>query len=112
SAAEPTDLTWRAGAAWCLAEAGERDRVSDLLRRTTPEAAAAVDENYLWWATVAGFADAVAIVGDPAWAEALSEMIAPFSGHNCTLGVASFNGAADHWLGVLATTCGRFEDAE
>jgi hypothetical protein len=111
SAAEPANLTWRAATAWCLAESGEGDRAADLMRRITPEAAAAADKNYLWWATVVGFADAASLLGDRGWAEVLYEIAAPFAGNNCTLGVASFNGAIDHWLGVLATTGGRFDDA-
>jgi len=39
------------------------------------------------------------------------DLAAPYAGHNCTLGVATFLGAADHWLGVLAGTAGRFTQA-
>ena len=49
-----------------------------------------------------GFSGAVDLVGDRRWAEALYDLAAPYAGRNCTLGVASFLGAADHWLGVLA----------
>jgi len=111
SAAEPANLAWRAVTAWCLAEGGYGERAADLLRRTTPEAAAAADENYLWWAVFVGFSDAVDLLKDRRWAAVLYDMASPYAGHNCTLGVASFFGTVDHWLGVLAGVRGRFSDA-
>jgi len=110
SASEPANLAWRAVTAWCLAEGGARDRAADLLRGTTMDAAAA-DQNYLWWAVVVGFADAADLLGDRGLAEILYGLAAPYAGNNCTLGVASFFGAVDHWLGVLATVTGRFTEA-
>ena len=58
-----------------------------------------------------GFSGAVDLVGDRRWAQALYDLAAPYSGSNCTLGLASFLGAADHWLGVLATAAGRYTEA-
>ncbi len=111
SAAEPANLAWPAITAWCLAEAGARDRAADLLRRTEPASTADADKNYLWWAVIVGFSGAVDLVGDRQWAQALYDLAAPYAGSNCTLGLASFLGAADHWLGVLAGTAGRFTEA-
>jgi len=111
SAADPGNLAYPAITAWCLAEAGAGDRAAELLGRTDPAAAADADKNYLWWAVIVGFSGAVDLVGDQRWAEALYELAAPYAGSNCTLGVASFLGAADHWLGVLATAAGRYSDA-
>ena len=97
--------------AWCLAEAGDRDRAAELLRRTAPASAAGADKNYLWWAVIVGFSGAVDLVEDRRWAEALYDLAAPYAGSNATLGLASFLGAADHWLGVLAGAAGRFTEA-
>ena len=111
SASEPANLAWHAVTAWGMAEGGERDRAADLLRRTTPDAVAAADKNYLWWAMIVGFADAVDLLQDPRWADVLYDLAAPYAGNNCTLGLASFLGAVDHWLGVLAASAGRFTEA-
>jgi hypothetical protein len=97
--------------AWCLAEEGALDRAADLLRQTEPAAAAKADKNYQWWAVIVGFSGAVDLVGDRQWAEVLYDLAAPYAGHNCTLGMATFLGAADHWLGVLAGVAGRFTEA-
>ena len=111
SAYEPANIAWPAITAWCLAETGALDRAADLLHRTGPAAAAAADKNYQWWAVIVGFSGAVDLVGDRQWAEVLYDLAAPYAGHNATLGVATFLGAADHWLGVLAGVAGRFTEA-
>jgi transcriptional regulator with XRE-family HTH domain len=111
SVAEPANLAWPAITAWSLAESGATDRAAELLGRTDPASAAAADKNYLWWAVVVGFSAAVDLTQDRRWAQALYELAAPYAGSNCTLGLASFLGAADHWLGVLAGTAGRFTEA-
>jgi tetratricopeptide (TPR) repeat protein len=111
SVAEPANLAWPAITAWSLAESGVRDRAAELLRQTEPGSAADADKNYLWWAVIVGFSAAVDLVEDRRWAGALYDLAAPYAGSNCTLGLASFLGAADHWLGVLATAAGRFTEA-
>jgi hypothetical protein len=111
SAYEPANIAWPAITAWCLAETGALDRAAGLLHRTGPAAAAGADKNYQWWAVIVGFSGAVDLVGDRKWAEVLYDLAAPYSGHNATLGVATFLGAADHWLGVLAGVAGRFTEA-
>jgi transcriptional regulator with XRE-family HTH domain/tetratricopeptide (TPR) repeat protein len=111
SAYEPANIAWPAMTGWCLAETGALDSAAELLHRTGSPAAAAADKNYQWWAVIVGFSGAVDLVGDRQWAEVLYDLAAPYTGHNCTLGVATFLGAADHWLGVLAGVAGRFTEA-
>ncbi|HEX6451594.1 MAG TPA: AAA family ATPase [Trebonia sp.] len=111
SASDPANHAWSASTAWCLAEAGARNRVADLLRELGPASAAQADKNYVWWAVLVGLSDAVDLTGDRQWAQALYDLAAPYAGNNCTLGVAVFLGAVDHWLGVLAGTAGHFNEA-
>ncbi|MCL2581284.1 MAG: AAA family ATPase [Streptosporangiales bacterium] len=111
SASDPGNPVWTAVTAWSLAEAGETGRASALLGSVGPGPAAAADKNYLWWALVVGLSDAAVLTGDAGWARALYDLAAPYAGHNATLGVATFLGACDHWLGVLAGTAGRTADA-
>jgi transcriptional regulator with XRE-family HTH domain len=111
SAYEPANIAWPAVTAWCLAETGALDQAADLLHRITPDGAATADKNYQWWAVIVGFSGAVDLVGDRQWAEVLYDLAAPYAGQNATLGVATYLGAADHWLGVLAGVAGRFTDA-
>jgi hypothetical protein len=60
---------------------------------------------------IAGFSGTVDRTGDRRWAEVLYDLAAPYAGHNATLGVATFLGAVDHWLGVLAGVAGRYTEA-
>jgi DNA-binding XRE family transcriptional regulator len=111
AAEQPGVPAWPAITAWCLAETGAGDEAAALLRSADPDAVAAADKNYLWWALIVGFAGAVDLTGDPRWAARLHEIVLPYAGRNATLGLASFLGAADHWLGVLAAAAGRTEEA-
>ena len=111
SAYEPANIAWSAIKAWCLAETGALDEAAGLLHAMTPEAAGTADKNYQWWAVIVGFSGAVDLVGDRQWAGVLYDLAAPYAGRNCTLGTATYLGAADHWLGVLAGVAGRFTDA-
>ena len=111
SASDPAKPAWRAAAAWCLAEAGDHDRTAGLLRDIGIAAAAEADKNYLWWAVIVGLSNAAGLTSDAGWARALYELAAPYAGNNCTLGVATFLGAVDHWLGVLAAAAGRTAEA-
>jgi tetratricopeptide (TPR) repeat protein len=112
AAYEPSNIAWPAILTWCLAETGDLDRAAELLRRTEPAAAAAADKNYQWWAVMVGFSGAVDLLRDRQWAEVLYDLTAPYAGYNSTLGTATFLGAADHWLGVLAGAAGRFSEAD
>jgi tetratricopeptide (TPR) repeat protein len=111
SASEPANHAWPTATVWCLAEAGARNRAADLLREMGPASAAEADKNYQWWGAIVGLSNAVDLVGDREWAQALYDLAAPYAGNNCTLGVATFLGAVDHWLGVLAGAAGRFTEA-
>jgi hypothetical protein len=53
SVSEPAELTWPAVTAWCLAEAGARDRAAGLLHRMKPASAVAADH---WLGVLAGVA--------------------------------------------------------
>jgi tetratricopeptide (TPR) repeat protein len=111
SAYEATNMAWPAITAWCLAETGDLARAADVLRRMGPATAASADKNYQWWAVIVGFSAAAELLTDRQWAEVLYDLAAPYAGHNATLGVATFLGAADHWLGVLAGVAGRYAEA-
>ena len=108
---EPANLAWPAIRAWSLAETGNLGGAAALLGRTDPAVAVRADKNYQWWAVIAGFAGAADLTGDRRWAAVLYDLAAPYSGRNATLGVATFLGAADHWLGVLAAAAGDYAGA-
>src|SRR5207244_908557 len=79
SGQEPETLTWWALMAWAHAEAGEVDQVRRLLDAITPDVAAAMDKNFLWWGTIVPFTHAVAVARDREWAGVLYDLAAPYA---------------------------------
>jgi hypothetical protein len=61
-------------------------------------------------ADLVALAGACAQLGDRAAAARLAELLAPWSGHHLAAGHI-YLGAADHHLGILAATAGRWEDS-
>src|SRR5262249_30890789 len=70
---------------------------------------ASLDLDEGWPFSVAYLSTAIALLGDAAPAARLYELVAPRAGMN--LGVIAFLGPADLYLGLLAHTTGRFDDA-
>jgi tetratricopeptide (TPR) repeat protein len=108
---DPSNLTWSASLAWITAETEDLERTQTILGELTPAAVARIDRNYLWFGTIAGFAQAAAAVGDRDWAAALAERAFPYATRSCTLGLLSFNGAMAYHLGVLLDVLGRWDEA-
>jgi DNA-binding CsgD family transcriptional regulator len=67
----------------------------------------------LWLASLVYLADAAAILGDAAAAEALYAELAPYEGSNVMIGhLVVCYGAADRYLGMMAAQLGDWERAE
>jgi tetratricopeptide (TPR) repeat protein len=109
--AESSAGAWRPGVAVLLAELGmahEARRELDRVRREGFDQL----RSSLWVASLTYLADACAIVGDEELAALVYPELAPLSGGNVVVGhgVACF-GAADRFLGLLATTLGDHDRA-
>jgi class 3 adenylate cyclase len=73
----------------------------------------AVPANFLWLYTMTMAAEACAGLGDAGRAADLSERLAPYHELLVTnLGGATATAAVAHYLGLLATTLGRFDEAD
>jgi len=91
-----------------LAYAGQgRD---DEARRALQEAMAGGLGGQPTVANLVALAGACAQLGDGAAAARLAELLAPWAGHHLAAGHI-YLGAADHHLGILAATAGRWEDS-
>jgi hypothetical protein len=96
---------------WALAGVGHtRSLARNLADRDVAELAE-VDASYNWLMSVVGAAIAATTAGDPAWAAAAHDALAPYSGRNCVMGYAAYLGAVDHHLGTLAAVLGRPDEA-
>jgi DNA-binding CsgD family transcriptional regulator len=97
---------WRPGFAALLAELGMDEEARRELARVREEGFDGLRSN-LWLASLTYLADACSAVGDDALAAQLYPELAPLAGGNVVIGhgVACY-GAADRYLGLLATTLG------
>jgi class 3 adenylate cyclase len=67
--------------------------------------------NSTWLFTVASLAEVCAFLRDERRAETLYGLLVPFAGRNVTINALSALGAVSRYLGLLAATLGRSEDA-
>ena len=94
-------------AAWIAVESGDHAAAEAVLAGLTPESVTAADRNFHWWYLMVGLSHTVCGLADADWADALYQLIVPFSSHNCRVGQATFLGCAEYYLGSLARVAGR-----
>ncbi len=103
---DPAALNLWALQAWAEASTGDAGRARAVLAERPPSDLAAADPAYLWLLSAVGAAVAASTVGEPGWAEAARDALAPYSGRNCVMGYAAYLGAVDHHLGTLDLVLG------
>jgi class 3 adenylate cyclase/tetratricopeptide (TPR) repeat protein len=100
-----------AAVALAFCELGRHDEARAVFDRIALDASS-VPANFLWLYTMTMAAEACAGLGDVGRAADLSERLAPY--HERLVGntVLGATGAVAHHLGLLATTLGRFDEAD
>jgi hypothetical protein len=92
-------------------ELDDEDTARSLVAGFAADCFAGVQFNNLWVTTLANAAAVSARLADTEWADCLYGLLQPFAGQlPLSLGVAY--GSVDHYEGLLATTLGRFVEAE
>ncbi|HEX8086597.1 MAG TPA: AAA family ATPase [Solirubrobacteraceae bacterium] len=106
------DLAWVPWLAMLLAERGEAGEATALLERLAPDRFAVVEEDVNWH-TLTELAEAVVGVGHVEWAAQVYERLLPHARLQAVVAraVATY-GPASYFLGRLAATCGRWEEAD
>jgi tetratricopeptide (TPR) repeat protein len=111
--ANPAIPHWQCQLAWLYAEDG---RPTDAARLVEPLAAdefADLPRDDYYITNLALLAEVSAVIGETTWAAALFDQMVPYAGRNVTPGGGAMcYGSAAHFLGLLATTLGRWNDAE
>jgi class 3 adenylate cyclase len=95
------------------AEVGDLPAARANLEKLASDRFAAIPRDSLWSASLSNLATAAARTGATDVAAALHELLEPFSGQLIvmSLGMAC-HGAADRYLGMLATVLGRYDEAD
>ena len=108
---ERARAAWRPGFAALLAELGMDEEARRELERVREDGLDELRSTY-WMGSLAYLAEACALVGDEALAGLLYTELAPIAGDNVVIGHGvAFYGAADRFLGLLATALGDHERA-
>jgi tetratricopeptide (TPR) repeat protein len=111
--AHPRLPAWQCGLAFVCGEIGKEDEARRLLDAHIGPALGVGGHAGSWVIGACVLAELAAAFADRAHAERLYEAMAPFSGTSIVIGYAAgVFGAADRTLGLLATTLGRFDDAQ
>lgn len=103
--------SWRPGLAAIYAELGMVDEARQLLDELAVDDFAAIPNDALWLISITYLAEVVAGLRDTSRAEILYERALRYAGLNVGGQVVCY-GAASRYLGLLAGTLSRWEDAE
>lgn len=101
---------FRAGFAAGLCSIGEDEEAAAVIADDLADGFASVPRNGSWIATLVLGAEVVAHLGLEEPAAALYDLLAPYSGRMAMTGITIYE-SVDHFLGLLAVTLGRYDDA-
>ena len=107
----PTVAAWRAGLAHLLCETGKLDEARAHTSVLAENGFATIPDDVVRPYALAGTAEAVAALGDAAWAETLRALLLPMAGRAALIGIAAYHGSIDRYLGLLAMTIGDDDQA-
>jgi DNA-binding CsgD family transcriptional regulator len=111
-AGESREGSWRPGLVSMLAELGMEEEARRELARVADDGLDPFRES-IWLASLTYLTDAAAALGDEAIAALVYPELEPFAEGNVMVGhLVECYGAADRYLGMLATTLGEWERAE
>ena len=110
--AEDPDLpVFQAMLALCRCEGSRPERARSLLAGLADGDFTGVPFHHLWLFTLATTASVAAALGDEARAATLHELLGPYSDQVVSMAV-SVSGSVAHYLGLLAATLRRFDEAD
>jgi hypothetical protein len=99
--------------AWVCASTGREEEARVLVDDLALDGFARVGRGLLWPACMAQLTEAIAAVGSIDHARTLYELLEPYSGQCIVVGQGlDVPGAADRYLGMLAATQGRVDEAD
>jgi len=104
---------YSAGLAMNYALAGRPDEARRALDALGPDGLGSLPRDMNWYAAAAELTVAVGTLGDAERASTAHDVLAPYAGRNClTARAATMWGPVDSYLGRLAATAGRSDEAE
>jgi len=103
---------WRCALAYLWSEMGRAAEASAEFTRLAAHDFADLPRDFLWLVAVTLLADVCAMLGDATHAAVLYDLLVPYAGRNVVLSSGTLClGSASRFLGVLAATMQRWDDA-
>jgi DNA-binding CsgD family transcriptional regulator/tetratricopeptide (TPR) repeat protein len=108
---QPQLVLWRAWLAVVYCETQRPAQARMHLEALTADGLTQIPRDYFWWSVVAALGSVAATLEDHGRSQLFYEALVPYSGRVVSHGPL-LTGPVDLTLGVLATTIGRYDDAE
>lgn len=108
----PETPSWRAALGFLAAELGHEDEARAVFEDLAAGGFAALPRNFAWLTGLALLTEVCAFLGDVERARTLHGLLVPFAAQNVLTSDRQCWGSVAHYLGILATTLGRFDEAE
>jgi tetratricopeptide (TPR) repeat protein len=103
---------WRPGLALIYSELGRTEEARAEFEHLAQHNFADLPRDSLWMACMTYLADVCTFLGDRARATTLYQLLLPYAGYTVVIGnAAACYGALSRYLGALATTLGRWDEA-
>jgi DNA-binding CsgD family transcriptional regulator len=109
----PETSTWRPGLALLYSELGLAHEARAEFEHLATNDFATIPQDALWVTCITYLSEVCAFLGDACRAAILYQCLAPHDGYNIVVGpTAACYGAASYYLGLLAATMARWEEAQ
>ena len=109
----PDDATWQPGLALIYSELNQKDKAQALFDKLAKNDFAALPRDGLWATCLAYLSDVCVFLDAKAQAQFLYDQLLPYQGCQLVIGISiGCLGAADRFLGTLATILQNWADAE
>src|SRR6476661_11046163 len=109
---EHSSSSWKPGLALMYAELGLMDKARTVLEELAVNEFMGIQQDALWAASITFLVEVCAALGDRDRAEVLYRLLSPYAGYAVVASEWASFGAASRFLGQLAATMGRWQEAE
>jgi tetratricopeptide (TPR) repeat protein len=103
---------WKPGLALMYAELGLTDKARTVFEELAVNEFMGIQQDGVWAASITFLVEVCASLGDSERAEVLYRVLSPYAGYAVVASEWSSFGAASRFLGQLAATMGRWQEAE
>ena len=109
---EHSSSSWKPGLALMYTELGLTDKARTVFEELAVNEFTGIQQDGVWAASITFLVEVCASLGDSDRAEVLYRLLSPYAGYAVVASEWASFGAASRFLGQLAATMGRWQEAE